>query len=128
MKSISETERVKNIMISAVFTIIGSMVICGCVAVLAYFEIVTSKTAQWLGILLSDGLVLLLCWYVANKIGKRRLLVSTILMGVYLFALILGKTVFFAELPMVFDWRVWLLVVSAFCGSLLASGRKKQRK
>ena len=128
MKQVSGTDLARTILMSAGVALLAGLLLCGLMGLLANLELLTVPSAQWLGVLAADGILLLCCWYAAERAGKRRLQTSGAVAVVYLLMLLLGKAVFFSGRSGAFDWRMLVPIASALAACLLAGRRKERRR
>ena len=128
MKQANGTALSKIILVCTTMAVLGGILICCFMGLLTNLEMVRTEIAQWLSVLVTDGVLLLCCWYAANKAGKGRLQVSGVVAGAYLLTCLLGKAMLCSGYSITFDWRMVLPIAAALGGGILASRRKTRHR
>ena len=81
-----------------------------------------------LTVLLTNGVLFLMCWLTANRAGQSRLPVSFAVAVVYWLLCLICKALVFSTETIAVDWRMALPAAMAVGAGLLASRKKTRRR
>ena len=126
MKKNHKNSLTKDVGIALAVMMIGTLVSSALPGFLTGKEIIPEAMATMAGNTLSEGLVFAICYWIARKLTKNRLLIATIMAGVFaLFRLLVG-TIVFPEAKLRLLHCVLTVLIGVAAG--LMAGMKKQRR
>lgn len=79
-------------------------------------------------VLLTNGVLFLMCWLTANQAGQSRLPVSFAVAAVYWLLCLICKALAFSTGTIAADWRMALPLAASVGAGLLASRKKTRRR